>query len=291
MKAIILFLVLGSSFLVAQNTEKVSRKSGDASLRDFDGVKLEMVFVKSGSFQMGTPADDMKRYGDEFDHRVTLTKDFYIGKFEVTQELYKKVIGKNPSMFKGDNLPVEQVDWYEAIIFCNKLSELDNRESVYTIDKTRIDPNNKFELDKKKWIVIANEEANGYRLPSEAQWEYAAKGGEKSEGFKFSGSNSVEEVAWSALNSGGKTHPVGGKKPNELGIYDMSGNVYEWGYYWNRPYGKEDAVDPVGNISGEERVIRGGSFNDFPMDMRSATRCADNPVSQHDILGFRVIHY
>ena len=173
--------------------------------------------------------------GDGFDnerpvHTVTVST-FYIGKYEVTQGLYESVMGANPSEFKGDNnLPVENVTWYNAVSFCNKLSEKEGRQAVYTIDGT---------------TVTADWSKNGYRLPTEAEWEYAAKGGNGSPGnYLYAGSNNVDDVAWYSGNSSNTPHVVGKAKPNGLGIYDMSGNVWEWCWDWYSDYSSEAQSDP-----------------------------------------------
>ena len=160
-----------------------------------DGISIEMVKVEAGSFDMGaTPERDNPYENEKPVHRVTLTNDFYIGKYEVTQKLWQAVMGSNPSYFKGDDLPVEGVSWNDCQAFISELNAMTGKR---------------------------------FRLPTEAEWEYAARGGNKSRGYQYSGSNTLGDVAWYKGNSGSKTHVVGEKLSNELGIFDMSGNVWE----------------------------------------------------------------
>lgn len=192
--------------------------------------------------------------------------DFYISKYLVTQKEWKEIMGNNPSYFTGDNLPVEQVSWYDVIEYCNKRSEKEGLEKVYTYRKTK-DNKNKLE------DVKMNEKAIGYRLPTSKEWEYAARGGNKSKGYKYSGSDNIDEVAWYDGNSGHKTHKVGTKKPNELDIYDMSGNVCEWCLdIYNSSY----------------RFIRGGSWYDYSDYCRVSYWVFDYPDSRYDVIGFRI---
>ena len=198
---------------------------------------------------------------------ITLS-NFYIGQYEVTQQEWIEVMGGNPSAFQGDNLPVEMVSWYDVVEYCNKRSIQEGLQPYYNVDKTKKDPNNKSEYDPVKWIVTMNEGANGYRLPTEAEWEYAAGGGRLSKNYTYSGSDDADEVAWYWRNAGdeylsgdwnwpiiennkNRTQPIGGKKPNELGLYDMSGNVREWCWNW---YGDSDSD------SGSFRVVKGGGW-------------------------------
>jgi formylglycine-generating enzyme required for sulfatase activity len=223
-------------------------------------VPDQFVLVKGGDF--------VNTKSNLYGKGLTIS-DFYISKYEVTQQEWTEVMDHNPSEFKGDNLPVEMVSWYDCIEYCNKRSIKESLEPYYNIDKDKLDPNNLNDSDNMKWTVTINEGANGYRLPSEAEWEYAATGGQKSKSYTFSGSNEADKVAWYWKNSGdkylegewfwqtiemnnNKTQEIGVKQPNELGLYDMSGNVREWCWDWYS--------DVVNSNSGVVRVWRGGGW-------------------------------
>ena len=222
-----------------------------------DGISIDMVRVEAGTFTMGATAEMKDPLDDEKPtHRVTLTNDYYIGKYEVTQALWKAVMGNNPSDFKGDNLPVEQVSWDDCQDFLNKLNRITGKT---------------------------------FRLPTEAEWEYAARGGNKSRGYQYSGSSKLSDVAWYDDNSGNKTHAVGTKQANELGIYDMSGNVWEWCQDRYDKYNSSSQVNPTGANSGSNRMFRGGSwFNDAWL-CRSSFRYFFTPDRRYSYLGLRLV--
>jgi formylglycine-generating enzyme required for sulfatase activity len=201
-----------------------------------------MVRIPGGTFQMG---NNNGGSDEKPAHTVTVSA-FYMGKYEVTQREWQEVMGSNPSSFKGDNLPVEDVSWLEVIEYCNKRSIREGRTPAYTVNGTSV-----------SW----NRNANGYRLPTEAEWEYAARGSQAVT-VSYSGSNNIDVVAWYGGNSGNKTHPVGTKQPNSFGLYDMSGNVWEWCWDWHGAYASGSQNDPQGPATGSDRVIRGGSWND-----------------------------
>ena len=222
-----------------------------------DGVSFKMIAVEGGTFQMGSPESDAEADDDEKpQHEVTLS-NYYIGETEVTQELWEAVMGSNPSKFKGSKLPVEQVSWDYCQAFINKLNEKTGKT---------------------------------FRLPTEAEWEYAARGGKKSKGYTYSGSNTLDDVAWYSDNSGKTTHEVGTKQANELGIYDMSGNVWEWcqDWYGETYYENSPSTDPLGPDSDSYRVLRGGSWWDDARDCRVANRGRNLPSYRYSLIGFRL---
>ena len=189
-------------------------------------------------------------------HQVTLTNDYYIGKTEVTQTLWKAVMGNNPSYFKGDNLPVENVSWADCQEFISKLNSMTGRN---------------------------------FRLPTEAEWEFAARGGNNSKHYQYSGSNNIDDVAWYSWYGADKTYAVATKQPNELGIYDMSGNVWEWCSDRYGGYSSNSQTNPTGPSNDSHRVRRGGSWRNYARDCRSSFRNFSPPDFREIDLGLRLV--
>lgn len=240
-----------------KNNEQDEQESGNAGVvgesktYTVDSVQFTMIAVEGGTFQMGSENGN----SDEKPvHSVTLSS-YYIGQMEVTQALWNAVMGNNPSSFKGDDLPVERVSWSDCQVFISKLNELTGEN---------------------------------FRLPTEAEWEFAAKGGIKSKGYIYSGSNTIGDVAWYDGNSGNKTHAVGTKTPNELGIYDMTGNVNEWCQDWYGSYSSSAQTNPADPASGSDRVSRGGSWFNDATRCPTASRFYPAPRSTAANLGFRL---
>jgi formylglycine-generating enzyme required for sulfatase activity len=260
-------------------------------------IPIEMVWIPGGSFQMGNP-DSSIGYDDERPvHTVTLT-GFYMGKYQVTQAQYQAVMGYNPSYFDYDadseNHPVEQVSWYNALVFCNKLSMAEGLSPAYRIENSTnpADWGDYWDYDWDAVEVVSG--SRGYRLPTEAQWEYAAKGGNGSPGnYIYAGSNDSDEVAWYPYdNSGYETHEVGKKAPNGLGLYDMSGNVWEWCWDWYDYYSDKTQTNPTvpaSPVSGAGRVLRGGSWFHSAECLRSVFRNAYDPNNRDHCSGFRLV--
>jgi len=249
----------GSTGVAVQRTQntKPAQQAQVGKGSDFkdEKVGIEMVFVQGGTFRMGCTEEQSDCQDNEKPvHNVTLS-DFYIMKYEITQKQWVQVMGKNPSNFKGDNLPVENVSWNDIRDFISELNIMTGKK---------------------------------YRLPTEAEWEYAARGGNKSKGYKCSGSSVVDKVAWYSDNGGGKTHPIGTKQPNELGIHDMSGNVWEWVNDWYGNYSSANQTNPTGPNTGSSRVNRGGCWYYDARSCRVSSRHNDSPDFRNNNVGFRL---
>lgn len=265
-----------------------------ANAASFIAPNSDFVLIKGGSFTMGSPESEDWRSNDEAQHRVTLSS-FYMAKFEVTQKEWREITGKNPSNFTGDKLPVESITWLEAIEFCNALSKRDGRTPVYTIT----DGGN---------TVTWNRSANGYRLPTEAEWEYAARAGSTTPFYsiKVPGAKDVNfyghypyQIEQNYFNDEvletrpgvyrGKTLDVGSFKANPNGLYDIYGNIGEWCFDYYGDYGKDAQSNPAGASEGTRRVYRGGGWNDFGKNLRSAYRAAMPQNNSAYNVGLRLV--
>ena len=222
-----------------------------------NGVSFTMIGVEGGTFTMGATSEQgtIDPWDNERPaHSVTLSS-FSIGETEVTQELWQAVMGSNPSYSSGTNYPVERVSWHDCQTFIQKLNQLTGKN---------------------------------FRLPTEAEWEYAARGGNKSEGYKYAGSNTLGDVAWYSGNSANRIHPVKKKQANELGLYDMSGNVYEWCQDWLGNYSGDAQANPTGAATGSRRVYRGGGWSGAASRCRVSYRDGYTPTNTYNHLGLRL---
>ena len=245
----------GQTATLTGSLEKVAF-DGNNKTFTVKGVTFTMVAVEGGTFMMGATSEQgSDAMSDEKPVHQVILSSYYIGQTEVTQALWEAVMGKNPSESKGDNKPVEQVSWDDCQDFVRILSNLTGKQ---------------------------------FRLPTEAEWEYACRGGKKSRGYKYSGSNTIEDVAWCYDNRPGGTRPVGTKSPNELGIYDMSGNVWEWCQDWYGSYSSAAQTNPTGASTGSYRLYRGGSWFNDAKGCRSSYRDSSTPDDRGNGLGLRL---
>ena len=248
---------------MAENEDAEKKRIADnesKGIYEIKGVSFKMVFVEGGKFNMGCMTEqDSSCIAGELPVHSVIISDFYMGETEVTQALWKAVMGYNPSHFKDDNLPVESVCWNECQKFIVKLNELTGKK---------------------------------FRLPTEVEWEYAARGGNKSLSYKYAGSNNIQEVAWygkTKSTANGRPHPVKTKSPNEIGLYDMCGNVWERCSDWWGLYGKTKQIDPKGPSSGSTRVLRGGGWDCNAWYCRVTCRYNCNPIYNVNSHGLRLV--
>jgi len=266
--------------VAAFNSGGTGEQSSVVSATTNPYIPPEMVWINSETFTMGSPTNEANRGSNETQHDVTISKGFNMGKYEVTQELYQAVMGVNPSIFTSnpatgevqERRPVESVTWYDAVEFCNKLSEMEGLTKAYKIIGA---------------TVTVNWETNGYRLPTEAEWEYACRAGMTT--AYNTGDTISDNTGWYTNNSNSRTHEVGKKSANAWGLYDMQGNVWEWCWDWYGSYASESQTDPRGAASGSSRVLRGGGWDNFGQLLRSAFRDYNNPDIRGDNDGFRLL--
>jgi formylglycine-generating enzyme required for sulfatase activity len=235
-----------------------------------------LVLIPKGGYTMGSPTGESARGSDEAPHKVTLTTDFWMAESEVTQRQYRNLMGSTPSNFKGDDLPVEQVSWLDAVTYCNALSEKENLPPCYQISGETVG-----------WADGVK--CKGYRLPTEAEWEYAANPVTPPRTV-YAGSDTVDGVAWYYTNSANTTHAVKTKTANGRGLYDLSGNVWEWVWDWYQGnYEALPSTDPLGPATGAFRVIRGGAWLITAPAARIAQRSNATPTIRSNALGFRIV--
>jgi formylglycine-generating enzyme required for sulfatase activity len=261
--------------MIEQERIEQERQAEIANFRTRYGIS--MVEIPAGSFLMGS-LSNMRQDRDKKQHKVTINKPFLMGKTEVTQKLWQAVMGNNPSLFSGDDNPVEKINWYDCVKFCNKLSEKEGLEPVYIIGGRKLGKN--VTWDKRK---------NGYRLPTEAEWEYACRAGTTTRFNTGDSDSDLKKAGWFKKNSGNKTHPVAQKTPNSWGLYDMHGNVYEWCWDVYADYSPGNVTDPDGASSGNNRVMRGGIFSSKAAGCSSAHRYARYYDHTYSQFGFRFV--
>jgi len=279
------------SNITAAGTKPCDEKKLKESIekaREMFTVTSVMPLVKGGDFQMGNTQNDGEVCYDEKPvHPVHLTYDYYIGKYEVTYneyDAYCEATGKRKPDDEGcgrSNRPVSNVTWWDAIGYCNWLSKKEGIAKAYDNEGNLIDKNGNKPTDITQ--------VEGYRLPTEAEWEYAARGGQESTGdYKYAGSNDIDTVAWYFDNSSRIGQPVGQKTPNELGLYDMSGNVWEWCHDWHDVYSSSTQTNPTGPNCVSCRVIRGGGWSFGARDCWVANRFKYKPDISINHVGFRI---
>ena len=290
--AIIIVGVISGLIYVMNKQDENGNETNNLGSTNNAELTNDLILINGGTYLMGSPETEMQRETDEVQHEVTVS-DFSIGRYEVTQKEYEEVMGENPSDFEGENLPVENVTWYDAIEYCNKLSEKERLTPVYTIDGENV-----------SW----DRSANGYRLPTEAEWEYAARAGTTTP-FNTENSISDEEANYYGHYPYGieenyftqenlETEPgqyrqttveVDSFAPNKWGLYNIHGNVEEWCFDYYGAYDLENTDNPSGPTTGTLRINRGGGWNDYAKHLRCAYRASTTPDQKMSNIGFRVV--
>ena len=272
--------------LVARRNSRISIKVSEAleelkkipfGRRWQNSLGIEFARISAGTFRMGSPSGESGRDNDEGPvHRVTISRDFYMGITEVTQRQWLAVMGTNPSHFSncGNDCPVETVSWFDVVKFCNRLSEREGLKPAYR---------------RSSGITTWDKSADGYRLPTEAEWEYACRAGTTTRFYTGNSDSDLDHAGWYKENSGSMTHPVGQKAPNAWGLYDMHGNVWEWCWDWFDKYSSALVIDPEGSTRSSVRVVRGGSWYNFASLCRSAHRFRCQHGYGDEKLGFRLL--
>ncbi|MCL2720589.1 MAG: formylglycine-generating enzyme family protein [Treponema sp.] len=240
-----------------------------------------LVFIQGGTFMMGSPISESGRIENEIQRQVTVSS-FNMGKFTVTQKEYQEVMGVNPSHFRSENFPVEQVTWFDAIEYCIRRSQREGLTPAYTITNRVPATGHPITSATVTW----NRNANGYRLPTEAEWEYACRAGTTT---AYNTGNNITTSQANFSYSFGRTTPIRNYFPNVFGLYDMHGNVWEWCWDWYGFYSFENTTDPMGASSGYFRVLRGGSFQISAANLRSACRGGNTPSARGFSSGFRIV--
>lgn len=280
-----LFLAIVAAMFLWVDVAKADLSGESLSLPG--GATMQVVDVPSGTFQMGSPASESGRSLDEMQHQVTLTRTFLMQTTEVTQGHWRALMGNNPSNFTGDdNRPVEQVSWYDAVAYANALSARDGLPKAYDLSSCTGRPGtDDYKCSKVALTSPAPDATTGWRLPTEAEWEYAYRAGSATAWVFGSDSNLLGTHAWFGGNSAGMTHPVGLTQQNAWGLYDMAGNVWEWCQDWYGSY-SEAVTEPVGPT--RYKVIRGGSWLHDASSTRAANRNFNVPSLRYGNLGFRL---
>ena len=268
---------LGCSISSAQYSATVELSSAYLQIDlPLEPLPHRLCKVPKGSFMMGSPAAESGRGTDEALHMVTLTTDYWMAETEVTQRQYRDLIGSNPANFKGDDLPVEMVSWYDAVAYCNALSVKEKLQPCYQISGTTVG-----------WADGL--QCTGYRLPTEAEWEYAANPATPPRTI-CAGADTADGVAWHSGNAANTTHTVKTKTANGRGLYDLSGNVWEWVWdHYQSNYEDLPSIDPIGPATGVARVSRGGSWDLVASDARVAERDTGSPATRYNNQGFRIV--